>query len=251
MDTTVRSLPIPPEVEVTAHVPSLANLQSHASYLAAKAGDAQHALQLVCDLALYGIYKTRTDFPKDCVFCAPHAREATGDNAIPQTLAEVYALVCSGVPDRSIYQVSKVYHTGANVMDRLLHPPKFDGDVVPGAQYVLVDDVTTIGNTLAELANYIQLGGGLIYDIAVLVDAGRVKSLHPDKVQLKRVNERFQDEIIKTFGSTPDALTANEVNYIVGFRDADELRARAAKAKQERNLRLRSKGLRDGGQAQN
>jgi hypothetical protein len=41
----------------------------------------------------------------------------------------------------------------------------------------------------------------------------------------------------------PGALTANEASYLSGFRTADELRNRAAKAAEEIDLRLRAKGF--------
>ena len=56
-------------------------------------------------------------------------------------------------------------------------------------------------------------------------------------------HERFPDAIHHAFGIDPGALTANEAVYLSGFRTADELRNRAAKAAEEIDLRLRAKGL--------
>ncbi|MDZ7783214.1 MAG: hypothetical protein U5K56_09930 [Halioglobus sp.] len=47
------------------------------------------------------------------------------------------------------------------------------------------------------------------------------------------------------FGVEPAALTAAEAEYLIGFRDADELRNRAAKARQENRRRLRAKGVQE------
>ena len=55
--------------------------------------------------------------------------------------------------------------------------------------------------------------------------------------------ERFPDAIQHTFGIDPGALTANEASTLSGFRTADELRNRAAKAAEEIDLRLRAKGF--------
>jgi hypothetical protein len=60
---------------------------------------------------------------------------------------------------------------------------------------------------------------------------------------LKILKERFDNEIIEIFGINIDALTANEAQYLVGFRSADEIRNRLIKAKKESYLRLRSKGI--------
>ncbi|MBU2856340.1 phosphoribosyltransferase [Acidithiobacillus ferrooxidans] len=59
-----------------------------------------------------------------------------------------------------IVQSNRAYHTGAKPMERLLARAEFAGEVQPGKRYVLVDDVTTMGSTLADLASYIQAQGG-------------------------------------------------------------------------------------------
>jgi hypothetical protein len=46
-----------------------------------------------------------------------------------------------------------------------------------------------------------------------------------------------------TFRIASSALTANEASYLSGFRTADELRNRAAKAAEEIDLHLRAKGF--------
>jgi hypothetical protein len=46
-----------------------------------------------------------------------------------------------------------------------------------------------------------------------------------------------------TFRIAPSTLTANDASYLSGFRTADELRNRAAKAAEEIDLRLRAKGF--------
>lgn len=74
--------------------------------------------------------------------------------------------------------------------------PEFDGDVLQGKRYVLVDDVTNLGGTLAELANYIQSKGGIVHGVFVLVNAGRSKSLSPDKQTLKTLEARYGHELI-------------------------------------------------------
>ncbi len=87
-------------------------------------------------------------------YVAPHAREALGDNAIPQVLATACAAVASASVDNAIVQSSRVYHTGADAMERLALRPVFEGEVESGRSYCLVDDVTNLGGTLAELADF-------------------------------------------------------------------------------------------------
>jgi hypothetical protein len=115
--------------------------------------------------------------------------------------------------------------------------------VLAGTAYVLIDDVTWLGGTLAELADYIQAAGGQVAAVIKLLNAGRLKPLKPEALAIRHLRESFPDAIHHTFGIDPGALSANEASYLSGFRTADELRNRAAKAAEEIDLRLRAKGF--------
>jgi hypothetical protein len=239
----VRRFPIPSSAHAVWLFEADQALKTHSAYAKAKAGDWQSALTLISDIALAGVHAHRGKFDSDCIFVAPFAREASGDNAIPQVFAEVCGMVFGASADQTIVQTTKVYHTGADAMERLALRPEFDGEVQHGKRYILVDDVTSLGGTLAELANYIQSKGGVVQGVFVLVNAGRSKSFSPDKRTLKILEARYGHELIEIFGIAVNALTANEARYLVGFRTADDIRNRLAKAKQEIDLRLRSKGI--------
>lgn len=221
-----------------------AGIKAHPLYHAAKAGEIAAAIALVSDLALRFIEAHAAEFCSNHIFVAPHAREAAGDNAIPQVLAEVCALAVGAKSDTDIVQTTRVFHTGADPMERMSSRAQFDGDVEPGGKYVLVDDVSSLGGTLSELANYILLHGGEVANVLVIVNAGRNQNLAPDAKTIRTIEKRFGNDITKILGIVPSALTANEAQYLVGFRAADEVRNRLVKARQETHLRLRSKGIR-------
>ena len=218
-------------------------LKAHAAYAAAKAGNADAALTLVLDLAVSWLYAQRSSFATGCIFVAPHAQEAAGDNAIPQTLAGVCAAIYGGVADTDIVQSDRVYHTGADPIERMATRAQFVGQVHPRGKYVLVDDVLTLGGTLAELSNWIVQGDGEVVGVVLLVHAGRELALCPTLKFVRLLHERHGHEFFKTFGIQPAALSANEANYLVGFRSTNEIRNRLATAQQEIHLRLRAKGI--------
>jgi hypothetical protein len=60
---------------------------------------------------------------------------------------------------------------------------------------------------------------------------------------INKTEKRFGNEIREIFGIIPAVLTADEANYIIGFRSADGIRNRIARAGKETDLRLRSKGI--------
>lgn len=220
-----------------------ASLKAHRAYRQAKAGDRDAALELVVELAATWLAGHQARFKPGLNFVAPHAQEMSGDNAIPQTLASVCAELFGGCVDTEIVQSDRVYHTGADPMERMAARAQFVGKVMPGAEYVLVDDVTNLGGTLAELSNYIQVYGGVVSDVLVLVNAGRNPALVPQNKFVRLVKERFGHEITEILGIEPAALTANEAGYLVGFKSIDQLRNRLVAAEQEIDRRLRSKGI--------
>lgn len=218
-------------------------LKSHPGYRKAKAGDEDAAVSLVSDLGIDFVIRIAERLPSDIIFVAPHAREAIGDNAIPQVFAAACGMIAKGEVDTDIVQVTRVFHTGADPMEPMNLRAEFEGSVTRDAHYVLVDDVMNMGGTLAELANHIRGQGGVVVAVILLVNAGRMKHLHPTRKVINELERRYGNEITEIFGIVPGSLTANEANYLIGFRSADEIRNRLIKAKKETNLRLRSKGI--------
>jgi hypothetical protein len=88
-------------------------LKLHPAYLDAKRGDVAAAVDLVADLGLEFLHRQQERLPFDACYVAPHAKEAAGDNAIPQVLAQAAAMISGGVADTDIVQTSRVFHTGA------------------------------------------------------------------------------------------------------------------------------------------
>lgn len=232
-------------------------IKSHTCYTAAKSGNTQAAIDLVGAFAVPLLNKLvglvdGEQIPANHIVVAPHAREASGDNAIPQVLAALLSFA-GGRLDENVVQTSKVYHTGADPMERLNARASFHGKIERGASYVLVDDVTTLGGTLCDLADFIQRGGGHPVAAAVLVNASRSGKLFPAQRTVALLEKRFGNEIREIFNIAPAALTADEAQYLIGFRTAEEIRGRSAQAREKTDLRLRSKGIRideRGGQAQ-
>lgn len=217
-------------------------LKAHADYKAAKAGDVMAAARLVQALVKpESIEAAKKEFGDNVIYVPVHAEEASGRNKIPVVLAMHYVEHAGGEIDDGITQINKAYHTGAKAMERLLARAEFSGPVEPGKRYVLVDDVTTMGSTLADLASYIRSQGGEVAGSVLLVNAARSGMMTPVSKTISELEARHGNEIRKLFGIDPSALTWSESQYLLGFRSTDELRNRVVKARQERLNRLSSK----------
>lgn len=219
-------------------------MKAHPDYKAAKGGDMAAALRLVQDLVTPEDLQTAKDqFGQNSVFVPVHAEEASGRNKIPIALAAYYAQSVGAALDPNLLQANRAYHTGADAMQRLIARTEFNGAVVPKQHYVLVDDVTTMGSTLADFAAYIQRNGGEIAGSVVLVNAMRGGKIQVDRKTANQLEARHGEVIRELFGFGPQQLTAPEAQYLIGFRTADELRTRFLKAGRDRGDRLSSKGI--------
>ena len=61
------------------------------------------------------------------------------------------------------------------------------------------------------------------------------------RTTIDTLSVEFGNEIEEIFGVRTDCLTANESQYLLGFRTIDEIRNRCLKAKKEIDLRRASK----------
>lgn len=212
-----------------------APLKADPNFKAAKAGDTRAAIAVVRALVTPDfVENARRQFGEGVTFLPVHAMEASGMNKIPVALAGMLASLTNGtIASGGMIQSNKSGHTGADAMERLVSRVTFDGDVTVGARYVLVDDVTTMGGTLAELSDYVVAEGGEVAGAAVLVDASRPARLKPELRVVKELERRFADAIRGEFNIEPSALTASEAAYLINFKDEAQLRKRAATARIE------------------
>jgi N12 class adenine-specific DNA methylase len=240
-----RAFGIPPAADppLTSHS-SDAAIKAHPDYRAAKAGDVAAAARLVPAVVRpETVQDAARRFGRDAIYVPVVAAEEAGRNAIPRAVAEYYAATTGATTAQGIIQVTRAYHTGARPMERLISRPLFDGPVERGARYVLVDDVSVMGGSLAELANHIRSGGGEVVGVVTLVNASRSGLYTPRRNQLRQIEARYGTLVRDELGIEPAALTADEAAYILNFRDADALRTAIAAAAGRRERRLLAKGI--------
>jgi hypothetical protein len=221
-------------------------LKEHPDYKAAKAGDPAAAARFVQQMVKpETVTQAKRRFGTDVTYVPVMAEEMTGRNQIPSMLADYYAAKTGATADTGIMQSNRAYHTGAGPMERMASRASFDGPVEAGRRYVLVDDTTVMGGSLADLANHIRSNGGEVAGVVTLANASRTGKFAPHPPHVRIAGERFGDEVRNKLGIEPGALTADEAHYLANFRDADALRTAIAKAGEARSERLRAKGVQE------
>jgi hypothetical protein len=128
--------------DVTIHG-DLRARNTHPSYVSAKSGGAEAARILVEALLSQEATERLARFlnGRQPILLPITADEVAGFNAIPDAMAQSLALRLGlEVSAGKIVQANKVGHTKADGWHRLVTPAKFIGDVIAGADYILVDD---------------------------------------------------------------------------------------------------------------
>ena len=201
-------------------------MKAHPSYEAAKRGDDVEAYKLVKDLVTKDfIEKVKKRFGKGVIFLPVLEWEVQGKNAIPRILAKFLAKNTGNRAEiGGITQILKAKKTGAKAIERFKARSIFWGPVEKGAKYVLVDDVVTMGGTLADLASYIEENGGKVAGIITLANASRRRYINLSEATKKLLKEKFGDELEKILGIKIQALTEPEGRYLAKFKDLSSLR---------------------------
>lgn len=213
-------------------------VKHHPAYAEAKAGDSDAAFTLVSDtisqpavLATMAMAAGRKPY-----LASAHAFERSGVNAIPEALADELARRTDFPADASIVQVNVVGHTGASGFARLARQAMFDGEVIAGADYLLVDDFIGQGGTLANLKGFIESRGGRVIGATVLTGKPYSAKLTPTVEQLAALRAKhgkdFEIWWEERFGHGFDCLTQSEARYLERSPDAVTIRDRIAAAEQ-------------------
>lgn len=215
------------------------SVKRNLEYESAKTGDVAAAKRLAADLtnrtALDQIRLLIAGRKPDLV--PVHALESQGHNRIPAAFAELLAERLDLEVETGIVQANVVNHTGASGWARLARPAVFDGVVVPGREYVLVDDFVGQGGTLANLRGYLIFSGGDVLGATTLTGRADSATLELELQTLEGLKAKHGNEIeswwIQSFGYGFDCLTQSEARYLLRAENADTIRKRLIEAGSE------------------
>jgi hypothetical protein len=166
-------------------------VKKHSRYHAAKSGDADAAKDLVRDTINEDQVEVLRHFlvGRIPILVSVHVYESEGVNAIPEAFADELSIRLGLETERSVVQTNVVSHTGADGFGRLARQPIFDGEVVPGAEYVLVDDFVGQGGTLANLRGFIMSKVGIVVIAVTLSGKPHSAKLTLEKTQLEELRK--------------------------------------------------------------
>ncbi|MDR2941704.1 MAG: phosphoribosyltransferase [Treponema sp.] len=141
----------------------------------------------------------------------------------------------------NIVQTNRVHRTGKDEWYRFAFRPSFNGEVQSGRNYILVDDVFSLGGSFNELRRFIESNGGnVVHAIALATGrSGNEISLRPET--LKSLVDKYGADTLSSF--------LKEVNLYDGnFKALTEPEARSLRrspsldSARDRILAARRKG---------
>jgi hypothetical protein len=215
---------------------TVARRDAHPDYHAAKGGEREAATRLASDLL------HETAIAEISYFLEGHqpiivpirAIETTGINLIPDAMARELSQRFNLPMTTDIVQTNTVGHTRASGFHRLAFQPLFEGQVVPGMEYVLVDDHVGLGGTLANLRGYIESCGGRVILATTLSASRNSKMLALRQETLHALREKhgqpLEEEFRSRFNFGLDALTEAEAGYLLRSPSVDSIRNSLAEA---------------------
>lgn len=213
-------------------ITTVSKLKSNSHYLAAKRGNIVDAFRLVEDILTDAHATTIKDaiskYP-DAVIVPVHAIEAEGINQIPMAFAVKISKLTGNEVDTRIIQADKSFHTDASRISRFFSRPSFEGKVLDGKSYIIVDDVSTSGSTLKALKDYIEDNGGKVVRVLVLGVGRGGSRFETTNLQKKLLINKFgKDKLDKFLYETGRAnineLTESEVEFLQSFDSINEVR---------------------------
>ncbi|MGD9973184.1 MAG: phosphoribosyltransferase [Desulfatirhabdiaceae bacterium] len=140
------------------------------------------------------------------------------------------------IVDNGIIQINQVGHTGSDGFGRLARQPVFEGNVIPGQDYLMVDDFVGMGGTLANLRGYIESKGGKVIAATVLTGkqySAKIALNHDTSQNLRDKHGRERENgWQERFGHAFDSLTQSEARYLLKTGSADRIREKIVAAEQ-------------------
>ncbi len=216
---------------------SLAELKDAAGYTQAKAGDVEAAYDMVKSLLSTETLDNIRELAggRVPILISVKAQESSGKNKIPEAMAHAIRASTGWPVDAEIVQINKPGRTGSGSSYRLAFQPVFDGKVEAGRDYLILDDNSTMGGTIASLRGYIENRGGRVIGAAVMSARETALDIVPTRNQLNEIQRKHgdapNDYWTREFGYGIDRLTRAEAGVIRSAGVFDSIRDRIAAAR--------------------
>jgi hypothetical protein len=210
------------------------NVKTHENYEVAKSGDFDASTLLAAAFLNVDDIAGRYDNP---IILPVMAEEKQGKNAIPLGMSNIIQARTGWRASDSIFQSNRAGHTGANGWFRLASHATFEGDVIVGGEYLILDDFIGMGGTLASIKAFIENSGGKVagYEILTGKRGSDILYLRNKTLQDLRIKHgQFEEAFKELLGFDYAGLTESEAKYLLRAKSIERIRNQLTKALSQR-----------------
>jgi hypothetical protein len=208
-------------------------LPDHDLYdLAKRKADTAAALEIIEDFVdwdaidlVVDLWRDRRGSPPYLI--APSVANSQGTNALPLAYAAWLSKELEFPLCRTMYQHQGVKRDFNDGWFRFAHKTMLFGEIPPESTFILVDDVCTLGGTLAETRTFVEgLGGTVVGMTCLASSSGEHVQLALSQKTSYELGAKFGDPLKVfwkgEFGYDTDCLTDPEASYLVRHGESVE-----------------------------
>ncbi len=211
-------------------------VKTHLNYQLAKSGSYKDAVVLAESFINQNIIQSINSHYHNPIILPIMAEEKQGKNAIPMGMADVINKYTGWEVSENIYQTNKAGHTGANGWHRITTPALFMGNVVVGAEYLVLDDFIGMGGTLANIKSFIENAGAKIAGFQVLTGKHDSSLLYLRNQTLENLRQKhgtFEKEFKEIVKFDYSKLTESEARYLLRAKTVERIRNQLSRSIRE------------------
>lgn len=212
----------------------VASLKSHPLYQPAKGErDMRSALSLIDDIitkeTVENLASLATRSKVAPKLIAPAAQLGDSNNALATGYAYWLGKELDWEVEERVFQAKAFSKDKSNAWTRIANTSAFYGEIDKTTPYVIVDDVITLGGTLADLRSFILGKGGSVIGMSALASRnGHDTPIHLGqklKSELEKFyGSNFASDCQSILGYSHDCLTRSEGEKVLGCSGYVDLR---------------------------
>lgn len=220
-------------------------LADHALYSAAKGQrDMDASLDLLDDLVIKDTITKLRELEEKCgakpKLIAPAAQPSDSNNVLAIGYANWLGHELDWDVEDGVFQIKDFSKDKLNGWVRIAHRSTFYGEIDKTSPYVIVDDVITLGGTLADLRSFILGKGGRVIGMSTIASKdGSDVQIRLDNDNQTKLEKSYGSDLAKfcheLLGFDHKGFTGAEADRVLGCSGYVDLRKKIVRGRDEGN----------------
>jgi tRNA G10 N-methylase Trm11 len=213
-----------------------------ATYEKARSGNLNAAVRLVDqNIDKDSMKQLAVKYPH--AYIAPVIDADNINNSIPVAYSNAVSKYSGLELDLNIIKENSHKDSKMSAIERIADKPIFTGLVVPGREYIITDDVFTMGSTINEMKKFIEDNGGIVVDVVTLSQSKNGNNLNVTEDTKTMLNEKFGMAALETelkergvIDESINELTEGEAKQLQKLKNIDAIRTKFTSKQVDKEL---------------